>query len=203
MEWKSNLWTYETYCFLSWLLWVATDINWDRKMLFIEIAFRIKAMLSFITCSQAFHSNFINFDPSISLTSWLMREASRTGRVFEGTLIDVCHLNVVFSWFWSFDFSISSFCVVCHRMKNIHVLFSFCWLIFLGSDLLSKQIFCDINGFSMIDSYITRIWFVTSEKRKNSIAREKTTESFDVANPQSRKIMMEIQLPLPNRRWAK
>lgn len=83
------------------------------------------------------------------------------------TLIDVCHLSIslfllilIFRLFLLF-----------HHMKTTLSYFS--WLIFLQCDLLAAQIFSEINGFVVIDSYITKIWFVTRQKANQKKCHKK------------------------------
>lgn len=57
------------------------------------------------------------------------------------------------------------------------------WLIRLKAWPLSKTDFSyEINGFTMIDSYITKIWCLTRAKKQQSDEQKPTKNFLDVAN---------------------
>lgn len=88
---------------------------------------------------------------------------------------------------FSADFDLSTF-PLCRRMKT--TMSYFLLIDFPRADLLAAQIFLKINGFVMIDSYITEIWFVTSRKADKKNITKKT--NFWCCKSWINKIMMEV-----------
>lgn len=64
---------------------------------------------------------------------------------------------------------------------------------FLSLTFWHHRSWYEINGFAMIDSYITKIWFATRKLRRGSKNIGKTQQkSFDVCKSTINKIMMSI-----------
>lgn len=76
------------------------------------------------------------------------------------TLIDVCHLNRLFCWCWSLDFSCFPTFFAHISLENQHhcPIFFSDWFLF-KFDLSDQKNRSEINGFAMIDSCITKRWF--------------------------------------------
>lgn len=180
VEWESReknlIYELETYGFLlpavacvKWGWKSGALIGGDKSLLFVEIDFLPRAVLHLVSKRKASKLKLLLI-PIRQLHScqlrWRSQHSERAKVLHDETLIDVCHLSVLeICWFWSSSASLCFFFRFFYAISSRKTCLPR-WLIRLGVWPLGKTHHStqEINGFTMIDSYITKIWGLTRKK---------------------------------------